>query len=123
MPNNKLEDLRNHLFAQLERLDDENLDLDQEIKRANAIAAVASNIVNSARVEIQYLKITGRGQSEFMQSKNVTPVQIQNGQPKQITNFSHADKCVETAVSHGHTKEDAENCENYSIGCPDCLYK
>lgn len=104
MPNNKLEDLRNHLFAQLERLDDENLDLDQEIKRANAVAAVASNIVNSARVEIQYLKLAGRGESEFMRAKNVTPVQIengqsQNGQPKQIANFSHSNKCVETAMS------------------------
>lgn len=54
---NKIEDLRNHLFATLEALaDDENpMDLD----RAKAIAEVAQVVINSAKVEVDYLKVTG----------------------------------------------------------------
>lgn len=45
---NKLTDLNNHLFAQLERLNDENLapeDMEKEIQRAKAITGVASQII------------------------------------------------------------------------------
>lgn len=47
---NKQIDLDNHLFAQLERLDDEELsgeELDREIKRAKAISSIASQINTS----------------------------------------------------------------------------
>lgn len=50
---NKLTDLNDHLFAQLERLGDDELtdeQLKQEIARSKAIAAVATNVVNNARV-------------------------------------------------------------------------
>jgi hypothetical protein len=55
---NKMTDLRDHLFAALEGLadDDKPLDLD----RARAIAEVAQTIVNSAKVEVDYCRITGR---------------------------------------------------------------
>ena len=47
---NKQIDLDNHLFAQLERLDDEELtgeDLEREIKRAKAISSIAAQINES----------------------------------------------------------------------------
>jgi hypothetical protein len=50
---NKLSDLNNHLFAQLERLSDEDLkgdDLQAEIKRANAISGIASDVIENAKV-------------------------------------------------------------------------
>ena len=55
---NKIDDLRNHLFAALEALrDDENpMDLD----RARAIADVARVIVDSAKAEVQFLQVTER---------------------------------------------------------------
>jgi len=61
MAKNKIEDLRNHLFAQLERLgdDEEMLDskkLEVELSRAKAIADVAQVIVNSAKVEVDFMK-------------------------------------------------------------------
>lgn len=57
---NKLSDLNNHLFAQLERLGDEQLKGDKlavEIERAKAISSVATQIVNSAKVAIDAMKL------------------------------------------------------------------
>lgn len=48
---NKLNDLNNHLFEQMERLNDEDLsseELEREIKRAKAMSSIASNIVSNA---------------------------------------------------------------------------
>ena len=45
---NKLKDLNNHLFAQLERLSDEDLKgeaLKEELGRANAVTGIAKQIV------------------------------------------------------------------------------
>ena len=61
---NKIEDLRNHLFAALEGLADEEKPLDLE--RAKAIATVAQTIINSAKVEVEYLEITGQSGTGFM---------------------------------------------------------
>lgn len=57
MPNNKIDDLRNHLFATLEALQDEERPMD--LGRAKAIAEVAKVIVESAKVEVNFLKVTG----------------------------------------------------------------
>ena len=62
MARNKLSDLRDHMFAALERLDDEELTNEQiknEIEKAKSIAMVGSVIINSAKIEIDYLKATG----------------------------------------------------------------
>lgn len=53
---NKLSDLNNHLFAQLERLGDEDLDaekIEQEVKRAEAIVGVADSIVRNADLQLK----------------------------------------------------------------------
>lgn len=50
---NTLVDLNNHLFAELERLSDEDLqgdDLEIELKRAKGITNVSRNIVENAKV-------------------------------------------------------------------------
>jgi len=52
---NKLEDLRNHLFVALEGLADTEKPLD--IERAKAIADVAQCVINSAKVELEVLKV------------------------------------------------------------------
>ena len=57
---NKIEDLRNHLFATIENLMDEEKPLD--LDRAKAIADVAKVIINSAKVEVDFInKVGGRG--------------------------------------------------------------
>lgn len=67
MANNTLSDLNNHLFAQLERLGDEEMtseELSNEISRAKAINGVANNIINNAKTALEganfsYTRLSG----------------------------------------------------------------
>lgn len=57
---NRLSDLNDHLFAQLERLADESLSADQldaEVKRAEAIVAVADKITGNADLQLKAAKL------------------------------------------------------------------
>lgn len=57
---NKLTDLNDHLFMQLERLSDEDLsldDLEKEVSRADAIVAVSDRIVNNAELQLKAAKL------------------------------------------------------------------
>lgn len=54
---NKIDDLRNHLFETLEALKDDEKPM--EIARAKAIAEVAGVLVESAKVEVDFLRVTG----------------------------------------------------------------
>jgi hypothetical protein len=57
---NKLADLNDHLFAQLERLSEEGLkpaQLEAEVKRGGAIVAVADRILHHASLQVQAAKI------------------------------------------------------------------
>lgn len=59
MPRNKLVDLNNHLFEQLERLNDEDLtseELDKEIKRTKAITTIGKVIVQNANLALKAAK-------------------------------------------------------------------
>jgi hypothetical protein len=63
MARNKISDLRDHLFASLERIDDDSLTPEQiraEVDKAKAVAQIGSVIINSAKVEIDFIKATGR---------------------------------------------------------------
>lgn len=51
---NKIEDLRNHLFETIEMLKDAEKPLD--VERAKAIAEAAQVIVNSAKVEVDFMR-------------------------------------------------------------------
>jgi hypothetical protein len=53
-------DLHNHLFEQLERLNDDDLkgdDLDREIKRAKAMCDVAGQIITNGRLVVDATKL------------------------------------------------------------------
>lgn len=56
---NTLTDLNNHLFAQLERLSDEDLkgeELKEELQRSSAVSKVAQNIINNGSLVLQAQK-------------------------------------------------------------------
>ncbi len=60
MMKNTLGDLNNHLFAQLERLNDEDLvgeKLSEEINRAKSITSVATQIIANGSLVLEAKKI------------------------------------------------------------------
>ncbi|MEZ6854168.1 hypothetical protein [Halodesulfovibrio aestuarii] len=64
---NKLTDLNNHLFEQLERLNDDELtgaDLKQEINRSRAMTDVAQQIIENGRLALDAVKVANKGYSE-----------------------------------------------------------
>lgn len=75
---NKIEDLRNHLFATLEDLRDEEKKFDLE--RAKAIVSVAQVIVDSAKAENTFLQITGGIGSGFIPEQPLQPRLVRGGQ-------------------------------------------
>lgn len=57
---NKMSDLNDHLFAQLERLSDESLDADsieREVSRAQAIVSVADQVSRNADLQLKAAKL------------------------------------------------------------------
>lgn len=57
---NKLADLNNHLFAELERLSDEELtgdELQQEILRAEAVCGVSTQIISNGQLALNAEKL------------------------------------------------------------------
>lgn len=61
---NKLMDLNNHLFAQLERLSDENVTgekLREEIDRAFSIRGIAGSIIDNAKLALDAHKAINDG--------------------------------------------------------------
>jgi hypothetical protein len=62
MARNKIEDLRDHLFEIIEMLKENDMELD----KAKAIADIAQVIVNSAKVEVDFIKIVHGNGSGFI---------------------------------------------------------
>ena len=59
MKKNTLENLNDHLFAEMERLSDEDLKgeaLEEELKRAKGITSVGTQIINNARTVLDTMK-------------------------------------------------------------------
>ena len=74
MARNKINDLRDHLFASLERLDNDELTFEQlesEIKKAEAVAQIGNVIIQSAKVEIDFLKAMGKAGTETELFKDI----------------------------------------------------
>jgi hypothetical protein len=66
---NKISDLRNHLFSVLEELTDP--DSTYDIAKAKVVADVAQVIINSAKVENDYIKIIGGSHGTgFIEDRN-----------------------------------------------------
>lgn len=60
---NKLTDLNNHLFAQLERLGDESLDeekLAAEVTRTDAIVSISEQIISNANLALSAAELVAK---------------------------------------------------------------
>lgn len=71
MPKNKLSDLRDHLFMAIEDLNNPEKPVDEtSLARAKAIGDLAQVIINSAKIEVDFLRIAGPEKaSEFLDRK------------------------------------------------------
>ncbi len=61
---NKLVDLNDHLFAQMERISEESLkgdDLERELQRTKAVTDVAKQIIDNGRLVLSAQKALGDG--------------------------------------------------------------
>lgn len=101
MPKNKIEDLRNLLFETMEKLMDDDDPMDLE--RAEAIGKVGQVIVNSAKVEVDFLKQTGRGGASFLSGNSTpTPVPVQIAVAKPVLTIAadarHEDLCQQCVL-------------------------
>lgn len=68
---NKLTDLNDHLFMQLERLGEEDLtteQIEQEAKRADAIIGISDQIVSGAKLQLDAVKIIANHGDRFISS-------------------------------------------------------
>lgn len=67
MAKDKIQDLRHHLFETIEMLKDGDIEID----KAKAISEVSQVIINSAKVEVQFLKEMGSNRhTGFIQLEN-----------------------------------------------------
>jgi hypothetical protein len=73
MPRNKISDLNNHLFAQLEKLNDDELkgeNLSTEVERARAMSSLASQIISSTKLTLDAMKMANNGE--------INPIDVPN---------------------------------------------
>lgn len=70
MPQININDVREHLMQTLQSLRDKDRPMD--IDRARAVAQVASVLVDTAKVEIDYLRATGQERSTFLSDESVS---------------------------------------------------
>lgn len=77
---NTIDDLRSHLFETLAALKDKEKPMD--LDRARAVADVSKVIIESAKVEVNFLKVTGATQSTgFLPASETAPARPRlNGQ-------------------------------------------
>ncbi len=75
---NSLGDLHNHLFAELERLSDEDLkgsELDAEIKRAHAVTGIASQLIANGNLVLKAMKFD----DDKLNANTQVPKMLQGG--------------------------------------------
>ena len=85
---NKLIDLNDHLFAQIERLGDEELSsekLSDEISRAKAITDVASQIISNATLSLK-AEMVKQSSSRSFELPKMIEVKNSNAQLIEVSN-------------------------------------
>jgi len=75
MARNKLTDLNDHLFQQLERLNDDEIDpvqMETEVARSKAINNISKTVIELFRLKLDAIKVLTKGESsvQFLEPIN-----------------------------------------------------
>ncbi len=84
---NKTAELNNHLFAVIERLNDEDLtheELEKEVKRASAIQDVAGAVIDIGQMQIKAMELLARSGVDISEM-NELPFGLENGRSGEKT--------------------------------------
>ena len=82
-----ISELREHLMATLAGLRDRENPMEPD--RARAVAQVAGVLVDTARVEVDYIKATGQDNSGFLQAlPSASTTKVTEGLPNGITSIT-----------------------------------
>jgi len=77
-PKNNLDELREHLFTTLRQVKDGTMEID----RAKVVVQVADALIDSARVEVDYVRVTGEaGGSTFIAPREARLPEPSSGVP------------------------------------------
>ena len=90
---NKLTDLNNHLFMQLERLGDELLTSEQiehEVKRTDAIVSVSEQIINNATIALKSAELLSK--NGYRDWEAALPMIEKKANPAGLPDFSDQDE-------------------------------
>ena len=80
---NNIEDLRNHLFATIEALQDKDAPMD--LDRAKTISEIAQTMINSAKVEVDMMRAIGSTKgSKFIALPEVIALPEEPNKPRLV---------------------------------------
>jgi hypothetical protein len=82
----EIKDLRTHLFAQMDRLNDPACDLEKELKKAGAMVSIGNVIVSSAKAEVDFMKITKSRGTGFIAGGEDSEADGKKGTKKHLGN-------------------------------------
>lgn len=78
-----IDEVRSHLMATLADL--RSREKPMEVERARAVAQVAAVIVDTARVEVDYLRVTGQSSSAFMETGDAERIETKPTATGEVT--------------------------------------
>ena len=79
---NSIDDLRNHLFETLEALRDPDNPMD--LKRAKTVSDVAQTVINTAKIELEFVELTGAEVSGFIDKDKRPALPAPGDRPKLV---------------------------------------
>lgn len=116
MPNNTLAGLRDHLFETIERLKSKEDPMD--IDRARAVSEVAKTIIDTAKVEIGYIRVTDAHiESDFIGTPSKPRQSLPAGrqQPGAGNSSDPVAELVFECVECGMKFDDQAGLENHTL--------
>jgi hypothetical protein len=67
---NQITEMRSFMFEQMKRLSDPSCDIDKEMKRTEAIVSVGKTLIDSAKVEVDFIRATNSAGTGFIPGAN-----------------------------------------------------